>query len=350
MEYYLMNKNRKVLRFTISHDGYYIKNVLDNVTPLGVGYIGEWLHKRVTGGGRVYKFKIIDTEKVIEILEKTHAVSVNDTFWVRKVSEILSWDDVSPYRSRVYDFSTSDLTDNPSLALIGSHVQFCRFRDGLEIYKANDFSARTEGVDLGGENNEYTLPELYCSQIAEMMSMSTAHYMSHYFNDKMYTVSSCLSNELKGLTTLAVVSRRKSVNYKELLRTSTEEDRRKLLDMMLIDYLTCNTGRDATNIHYFVCNDTSKILGVAPMTFCSESCLHRYDGNIPVKNYIDSIKPHGFGSWKELFELIDCDYIRDCIDMLYDKYTCLEFSVFRNSLMIEMVETQLMRVKRKFHM
>lgn len=339
MEYYLINKNRKVMRFVVDSEGYFLRSIItDGDSPFDLHTLRSWIRDRVSGKGR-YKFEQFDSTLVNQILNTTHGVSVTDSYWVRRTSEVIEWEDVSPYRYRGVTVC-EDFNNNPVLALRGKQDKIIRFRGGLEILKEMEYSASNKG-------REYTFAEIYCDNIASMMGIESVHYMSEKVEREMFAVSPCITTESKGLVSYDALMGVKTINYEELLDYVDERDRNKILDMLLMDYLTCNTGRDVSNVHFYVSNDEHKVLGIAPMTFCKDSCLHGYDGSVSVRDYILSIRPADGNTWVDLFNLIDCDHVRERLDNLYNKYTCLSVSNRRDSLMVEMLETQLRQAKVK---
>ena len=68
--------------------------------------LGNWLSARCAANHnfRVASFyRRFGIDEVDRFIHKTHAVSLNDTFWVKAEDEDLSWAEVSLYRKRRYD-------------------------------------------------------------------------------------------------------------------------------------------------------------------------------------------------------------------------------------------------------
>ena len=52
MEYYLMNKNRKVMRFVVDSEGYFLRSIItDGDSPFDLRTLRSWIRDRVSGKG-----------------------------------------------------------------------------------------------------------------------------------------------------------------------------------------------------------------------------------------------------------------------------------------------------------
>ena len=100
--------------------------------------IDRWLSSRCAA---TYNFRVASLYRRFEIdeadrfIHRTHAASLNDTFWVKAEDEDLSWAEVSLYRKQCYDSSISSFC-------LGDRIDW---GDGTEP----DFSAAPELLTNG---------------------------------------------------------------------------------------------------------------------------------------------------------------------------------------------------------
>ena len=128
-EYFLMNNNTKLLRFKAAVDELsqeYCEDIERYSSLLPFGTISDWLDnqnyaKHKEHLQRCLKEWQLDTIK--GFLGVTHALGLNDTLWVRRADETLTWEQVSLY--------SNDFTDV---------VAKTAFTKGLQVLKLSSTS------------------------------------------------------------------------------------------------------------------------------------------------------------------------------------------------------------------
>ena len=103
MEYYLMNKDTKLMKFRIDGEGVLetcvvIEKYLD--TPPWFTVVSKWIRDRSAAKHRKHVQEILNNmgEKTLSgFIALTHCLSLNDTLWVRSSAEDITWDNVSLY-------------------------------------------------------------------------------------------------------------------------------------------------------------------------------------------------------------------------------------------------------------
>ena len=107
MRYILMNKDEPWALFSCIQDEFGEESAVLNewyteLRPLGLQSLTAWLEKRKAPKHRKHIEQLLEQYGCIGLegfLRVTHALSLNDTFWVKEESETLGWDKVSLYRN-----------------------------------------------------------------------------------------------------------------------------------------------------------------------------------------------------------------------------------------------------------
>ena len=107
MLFLLMNKDTKWLLFDCYEDefGFVAGKEIEWYTesrPIGYDNIGDFLDARKAPKHRKHIAELLKKygcESIENFLKLTHALSLNDTFWVKQPESTLSWNDVSLYRN-----------------------------------------------------------------------------------------------------------------------------------------------------------------------------------------------------------------------------------------------------------
>ena len=128
-EYLLMNKNSKLLLFSVRVDELFqqyseeIERYVDNtLLPPNFVSIQEWIDKRNYAKHKNHLrrwLKEWQLDTIQGFLDVTHALGLNDTLWVRNAGDNLSWEQVSLY--------TNDFTD------VVSKTAFTKGLQGLKL-------------------------------------------------------------------------------------------------------------------------------------------------------------------------------------------------------------------------
>ena len=276
--YLLMNKDNPICQFALS-DGLIEPKfeILEQAgkMPFGFRDINAWLENRKAYNHNQHLAVVMEryhcyTTK--EFIERTHACSINDTFWVKTDRESISWNDVSLYRnefSKVISelaFEGKGLYDevfsptNPELTADGSYRK-CFRRGGktIVLYKRGlDFEGAPDGLE--------PYCEVMASEIARIICPNAVRYNLAEING--ITASRCeiFTNETVGLASFVKIDpeHARDINqiFREYQKYGSEDIFRR---MILLDSVVFNGDRHAGNFGFLFNNDTLELIQMAPV-------------------------------------------------------------------------------------
>ncbi len=335
-QFYLMNKDTRVASFICNSIG--IKNISitdiyrEELLPIGIRnglLFSDWLNNRLVLSHRkniVEMFNNIGIVNQEDVLQITKGISLNDTFWVKDVNSNIKWKSISPYTNPLnreianYSFSEARLVDGKAIshsADFATSGQFpkCWKRIDNDIYLIKGGS---RGHALAG-NEPFS--EIHAYMISKHLQMESIEYK--YIKYKGVDATKCknMCNEEIGIYPLNEVAPHINT-YEELINHfKKSKELYKIIDTLLLDYLTLNTDRHFGNISVFVNNYTQQIIGLTPIYDNNLSLLPTYSEEYDksIENYISGYKgitTRTGISFDQLFELIDCKYVRSKISML----------------------------------
>ena len=103
-EFYLMNKDDRILRFTCDNSplgvSFKEEESYEEIRPYGYDGIGQWISQRQAPKHRQYiadLLRMCGCYNLDGFIRVTHALSLNDTFWIKTVDSKLQWKNVSLY-------------------------------------------------------------------------------------------------------------------------------------------------------------------------------------------------------------------------------------------------------------
>lgn len=201
-EFYLMNKNRKILSFEIERSALDMEfreiARYEKELPIGYENIGKWLENRQAPKHRQHMAELLRKCNCYDIegfIRGTHALSLNDTFWVKTLTELITWEDVALYTNE-FDESVARFafegglqgeqftTTSPEFVTDGAYAK-CWHREAEDIYL---IKRGMEGGNLGLE----PYSEFYASQIASKICRDYISYDLVNFQVVYKNVDFCL--------------------------------------------------------------------------------------------------------------------------------------------------------------
>ena len=280
MEYYLMNKDTKVLSFkTESSFGETVVNELKRFStrmPIGFTNIELWLRNRNYAKHkdslRAY-LKEWGMDTIDGFINVTNCLGLNDTLWVKASDSNLVWKDVSLYSNSFTDvmevtafgnalnnieISSTDLT-SPEFVSPGSFAK-CWRREGNDIYLYKTQGSLSQGLE--------PFSEYFASQIASSLGSYSVDYALTLFKDKICTRCRLFTSEKVGLIPFAGYFDITKTNYnisnviKACESLGLGEEIKK---MYLLDSLILNQDRHLGNIGFLFDNDSYEIIGLSPI-------------------------------------------------------------------------------------
>ena len=155
-EYVLMNRDLPVLRFACERNAFDEPEFtetewLTELRPIGYGKLNDFLSRRQAPKHRKHIKELLERygcDDLEGFLRVTHALSLNDTFWVKEADNDLCWDIVSLYQNEfdhlvseaAFDgvISETDLSStSPEFGTDGYYAKcWVRDVDGIWLYKS----------------------------------------------------------------------------------------------------------------------------------------------------------------------------------------------------------------------
>ena len=327
MDFYLMSKDRVVLKFQavggMDYNSIKTLEVYDKTLvpiSLGVLSLAEWVERRCSIGYRfdIDKFiRYTGLDNVCDMILTTRCASLSDTFWVKSVGSKLMWKHVSLFGQTpdrlvsVYSMTGKlighKVSSSPEFATDGTFSKSWLYQGGkLRLLKAGTDGACNAGLE--------PLSEVYAYKIAKLAGIDKVlPYSLSYYSDTLISICDCMTSEETGMVQMkyAYPDIRK---YKDFLFGVGEDvsDKSDKIDMLFVDYLSCNIDRHFGNISLILDNETNRTKGLSLIYDNNLSCLPYYiqdlDGDIGA--YINGKCVADGSTWDELLELIDGEQFR----------------------------------------
>lgn len=286
LNYLLMNANAPVLRFSCARDEYgeaiaQEKDWLSTVRPLGYRNLQSFLERRRAPKHRKHIDRLLQEygcQDLEGFLRVTHAVSLNDTYWVKAEESGQTWADVSLYTNDFDEivaeaalngnFSRESFSStSPEFGTDGRYAKCWKREDtGIWLYKAGSDTYELE-----------PLSEVLASQIAAVLCPKAVRYHLDYNHGRLISKCKLFTTETVGLVKAAdVVGDKRTIA--ELLPWFTsiggEDEFRR---MCILDAVILNTDRHLGNFGVNVWNSDQKVLGMVPVYDNNRSLLFDLD-------------------------------------------------------------------------
>lgn len=212
----------------------------------------------------------------------THALSLNDTFWVKAADADLQWRDVSLYQNPFNEMisqaafdgsvsSTSFSSTSPEFSTDGQYAKcWVREKDTIQLYKT--------GSVFGME----PVSEYLASQLAVLLCPGAAVYDLGFHHGELISKCALFTSERYGLAKASVLTKDRTIagflRYFESIGSGDAFRR-----MCILDALILNTDRHSGNFGVLFENDTLQVQKMAPVFDNNRSLLFDLD-NDQLKN------------------------------------------------------------------
>lgn len=297
----IVTENRALLPFPL-------KNNLDNKVLL------DWINHRKAPRNRQFVNQIMsaieDSRNPLKYVDISHALSLNDAYWITNDEIPSKWQDFNLYDhpfndALAYVAFTGYLEKvkggitSPELTTSGMLKKCWTNRDDdIYLLKGDDFVPRPD------RRNQATM-EFYAAQVAEKMGFEHVGYdleQFHHRNGDKEIVCKCklFTSENIGFINAYEYFLAKGFNTldADLGDLSSQAKMAKLYgeteyqDLMVFDSLICNQDRHLGNFGYLVDNNTGEFLRPAPIFDNGFSLLAgaSQNGLDNIENYIGSIR------------------------------------------------------------
>lgn len=195
-----------------------------------------------------------------QIAETSRAVSLQDTYWVKKDEESLTWKDVDIRQNHLNKVMMQVALKGDSLTITGR----CHTPE-LTTNGAYAKCWKRENNDLylykKGKNGESRIEV----EVSNLLDKSNVPHVKYLAVDRMTCKCKCMTTEnLSILPAMDFISycNRLGLDYKqEYIRI----DKENLYKMFIVDYLISNSDRHGLNYGFFYDNNTMEIIGFHPL-------------------------------------------------------------------------------------
>ena len=273
-EYILLNRAEPVLCFSCERNAFdepefSEREWLAEIRPIGYGNLTDFLARRQAPKHRRHIKELLERygcDDLEGFLRVSHALSLNDTFWVKEADSDLEWQQVSLYRNEfdrlvseaAFDgiISETDLSStSPEFGTDGYYAKcWIRDEDGIWLYKSGS------GLHVIEPVSEYLV-----SQLAQRICPYTVSYDLEVYHDKLVSKCALFTSEETGLAKAGNVFRGEQTIplLLEGCRLNFGED--DFRRMCVLDALTLNPDRHYGNFGFLFDNRTMAISGMAPV-------------------------------------------------------------------------------------
>ncbi len=272
--YILLNQNTPLLRFSCQRNEFdepefWEDQWLSEARPVGYQSLTGFLEHRKAPKHRKHIRELLlryGCDDMEGFLNVTHALSLNDTFWVKKEDSDLTWERLSLYRNPFNDlvslaafdgvFSSSAFSStSPEFGTDGYYAK-CWMREGQDIYLYKTGSAMYEIEPV----SEY----LAC-QLASILCPNSVAYDLAFYHQKLISKCKLFTSEAVSLVKASSLFGNERT-IPQLLEgfavIGGEDDFRR---MCVLDALIFNHDRHYGNFGALVDATTQKPIGMAPV-------------------------------------------------------------------------------------
>lgn len=273
VKYILLNKDVVIAEFMVD-------TVFDTITileqfvelPYWIGNLTDFIRNRRAPKQRENieeLLRLSGCDTIQGFLDVSHALSLIDTFWVKRVDSDLCWETMSLYTHPFNEVIAKTAfegglhgrqlsTTSPEYGTDGSFAK-CWIREGeqIRLLKRGSSGARNAGLE--------PYCEFYASQIVEAFTEDLVSYDLRTYNGRICSVCDLFTSEDYGFLPYAAVDRGNS-SVESVLRKMKEfglEEKTK--QMFVIDAVIMNEDRHKNNFGFIVQNRTQEIVGMAPL-------------------------------------------------------------------------------------
>lgn len=285
--YTLMNKDVPLLDFVCRRNAFdepefFEEQWLTTQRPFGYRHIASFLEHRKAPKHRRHIQQLLEQygcDDLEGFLQVTHALSLNDTFWVRGADSTLDWRSVSLYTNAfsqviseaAFDgtISETDLSStSPEFGTDGYYAK-CWVREAEGIYLCKSGSAHYEIEPLS---------EYLADQLAARLCPGAVSYDMAYYHGKLVSKCPLFTSEAVGLAKASAVFGGEERTIPELLRFFDEIGSGDAFRRMcVLDAVILNPDRHFGNFGVLFDTNTQEILSMAPVFDHNRSLLPELD-------------------------------------------------------------------------
>lgn len=297
-----MNKNAPVLSFTCTRNEFdepefFEGTWLVNYHPIGYMNLEAFLDRRKAPKHRRHIQRLLERYGCDDpegFLNVTHALSLNDTLWVKPTGSNLVWEQVSLYQNEfdqliseaAFDGTISETdfsTTSPEFATDGYYAKcWVREKSGIYLYKTGSNEFELEPVS-----------EFLAFQLASILCPNSVAYDLDFYHRKLISKCALFTSEQYGLAKASSVFRGERTIpalLEYFAKLGSEDAFRR---MCVLDALIYNPDRHYGNFGILFDNDTMEPLSLCPVFDNNRSLFPDLDQD-QLENpqwYLDRCKP-----------------------------------------------------------
>ena len=283
--YLLMNKDKVIAKFEVGNvfgfDTVEVVEILGDINNPLLYDIQSFILNRKAPKHRQHiekLLKVCGCDTLTGYLDVSHALSLNDTLWVKREHSDLEWNDVSLYKNPfnttiariAFDggmFGQQFSSTSPEFGTNGTFAK-CWVRENgvIKLVKCGSDGASNSGLE--------PYSEYYASQVLNALGISHVDYGLTMKHKKLASKCELFTSEDIGLIPFASIGNPNNIT--DIVNWYHKHGIiDKLAEMMVADALILNQDRHLGNFGCLFDNNTGKIIGTAPL----------YDHNISMLCY-----------------------------------------------------------------
>ena len=246
----------------------------------------KWINRRKAPKNRQFVEKILsaidDSDNPMKYVDVSHALSLNDAYWITNDIMEYKWDELNLYSHPFdealsyvaftgYSQKVSGLLSSPEITSSGMLKKCWSNReDGIYLLKGDDVFQSNDG-------RSQATHEFYAAQVAEAFGIEHIDYGLEEFhhrngNKEIVCICKLFTSENEGFVDASIVAGDKGVDVNNLDLSSLSVQKQFsdwfgefYADMMVFDSLIINRDRHLGNFGMIVDNNTGEYLRPAPL-------------------------------------------------------------------------------------
>lgn len=283
--YYLMNRDEKLLAFTVEHSALGEKvretETFSSIRPIGFIDIATWIEGRNYAKHKEHLKKWLkewQIDSLCGFLDVTHALGINDCLWVKRCDSELTWKTINLYNNDFSDVAQHTAFDtglyglqlsstniasvvSPEFTSEGTCPKCWKVEDGrIYLYKAAYSGASNVGKEPYSE---------YISSyvVKQLLGNKCIAYDLTKLNDKLCSKCELFTSENYGYVPFSrLIDANRNYTLNDVIDICTcmgyEKECR---EMILTDSIVFNQDRHLGNFGFIVDNESFEIQGFAPL-------------------------------------------------------------------------------------
>jgi hypothetical protein len=299
--------------------------------------LGDWINRRTVPVNRHHMEAMlgaINLKEPFDVMRYSHALSLNDTFWIKGVDEDVTFAEINLYDNKfdealgwiAFTGLPSDISHNlstPELTTSGVLPKYWqRTNDGIILVKGGTSGYANAGFE--------PYREIAANIVANFLDIETIPYHLQNVKGKIASVCPLFASREQGLMTggeyldykYPNISKKSLVGFFAAIKNDGINDKH-FYEMCFLDYIIDNPDRHQSNWGFSVDNQTQTIIGIAPI----------WDNGAA----LDYGKPldmrENFASFDIKYDFIkDCEYTREFQNKVNKLLVAIKSSVLFNRI------------------